>query len=1746
MRKVVIGVVAALVVIAAILVATRQAVLSSVLPRIISLATGYDISIGEERFTAHHGALLHVHVSRNGEPVLDAQRIDVAYSLRDLLPGSKHRYGVSAITIDSPSVTLVRHQDGSYNVTFPQGNGPAPIGPQPINRVPISLTVRIRNAAGQVRAPYTVDPSARSIGVHRINVDAVVNTESRTHYTVSGAFVEHPDEPFTAVGTIDMDRAYAMHHIYATALPMRAIANYFINSDAARILGGAATDLDVHIYALDVERYQPVEYHTGLTLNIANGGISVIGLAKPLTNIHGRLGLVDGAFFMNEVDGSLAGLPIRITGAIYNFASPQYKLGVTGQGDLKHLRTAFAFMNGQPITGDVKLGVMIEGPLDSPIIAANADTSHAMYQNIPLNDVHASIAYDNGFVFFSPLEAHTHGVAASLRGLLDTTGKAVHSELAFHMTGPADTLPYAGELLGNEPLVADALMDGKDTNFYAHGALGSANGTNRVVAAFDFGPRGTITVAPLWMHTKSGTLAGAYHLDRALNDSAYWIATDGLTVHTPKQTSFLNVALPSLPPIEATIDSANFVGGGPSGYNAIAAGSLRAHGARIAGVQIDSMEAKFSGTLSNLGVAPIRASGPWGTIAGSGQYTENALYMRGHYHGTLTGLRQFLSNTPAQGGIDGPVAMAISPKDITVQAVDVALQNATIQGIPISHATGTLAVSGNILKIYNAHASAAGGDVVMAGAYDTTNRPGPKALSLVATGLTGAGLHGIGLPLDSGRLDANGNLSGGAPLPRFDGGVAVANGRMQHFELSGSAIIHLGGNSVQLERVIGGLNGTYTFANGTLGNLTSGSPAYALHTDVPAGAIERVMNMLQLPTYNTTGTFNASMTIGGAGLQPTVSGPMQVPAGDVNGLPFVDASAFILANHNGVRARRASVLVGTTRIRFGAVKEPSISGVHVRAPDAHLSDFDNFFDTGDTLHGDGGINFNLVSQQHRLVSYGDVDIKALRFRNLAIGDTDATWSSRRNLLNGSIAVGGESGSLHANGNVNLVPSPVWQDVVRNARYNMKLDLDEADLSTWVAALGFPEIPITGKVDADATINGRFPQLKLQGTSELHHGTIWRLPIDTFNLAFSSNNSRLMIDRAEMTAPGIEASANGSFGLTKTSPIDLSVHASSNDIPRLVAQLYQFEVPVIGAFESTVKIGGSFAQPTFDAAFDASNVVAYNLKIVSAFGELRLHNKALELRNAGVALDKGEMTLAGTLPLQFGPLGGFSANTPVSADLAVNQVDPSDFETLLGNNTKLTGKINGQVGLRGTVVEPRLFGEFSLANGTYVSDLERVPITDITTALTFNRTEASVDKLHALFGGGSVNGSGRIVLPQGLESGSSVGASYNMNAVAKGAQLDLPAYGRGTLDANLALTRVAPKDPVVSGDVVLSNATIPFSAFLAATQNSNGSGIAGLPFNIGFDLAMKAGKNVRIRGGGVGAGLDIGVAGAVKLAGDLKSPKLDGGFSSTGGTLVYVDRAFRVEQAHVTFNPDNGVIPELYAVGVTHVTNPDPSSARNPYGAADITINVSGPVTNLKIAFESNPPGYTREQILAMLAPFGGFINGIGYTPGILQTTNPSGVQQLGALQPVPGSALTTQQSSTISVGQEAFNILNAQFATGLLSPLESAISQGLGFQNFNLTVDYYGNVGFSARKVLGKTVNFIYSSTFGLPTRQSFGLALQNSDTTSAQLSFFFVNGPTRLFQTPGTIVTTNSRLNVGEALEGTSGFSFTLQRLYW
>ncbi|HYL26557.1 MAG TPA: translocation/assembly module TamB domain-containing protein, partial [Candidatus Nitrosotalea sp.] len=577
-----------------------------------------------------------------------------------------------------------------------------------------------------------------------------------------------------------------------------------------------------------------------------------------------------------------------------------------------------------------------------------------------------------------------------------------------------------------------------------------------------------------------------------------------------------------------------------------------------------------------------------------------------------------------------------------------------------------------------------------------------------------------------------------------------------------------------------------------------------------------------------------------------------------------------------------------------------------------------------------------------------------------------------------------------------------------------------------------------------------------------------------------------------------------------------------------------------SFESTLKIGGTYKAPTFTAGFDGNDVVAYGIPIASLFGEVRLARHSLVLSNAGATFSRGEATLAGSLPLQLAPLRLAAPDEPISFDVDVVGVDPAILTVLLGSNTKLAGSVNGHVGLSGSVRRPAIVGRLALSQGSYASDIERILITQADAVLAFNHTSATLERLSARAGNGSVAGSGKVEFPNGF---SASGATLAMKGTARGAQFDLPAYGSGTLDAQLTLTKHPGSDALLAGSATLSNASLAFASFVRAAQQSGSAATLSLP--LAFDLDATAGKNVRVRGSGYGAGLDIGVTGSVKVGGTFKAPTLAGSFESTGGTLTYFDRAFRVTEGSVHFNQSDGLLPTLHAVASSNVVNPDPDRARNPYGSADITIRVDGPIAGLKVALTSNPPGYTQDQILGLIAPFGGFVNGIGYTQqSMLARQSPSGITPLGTLSPIPNVGLA--QRSNITVGQEAFNLLNAQFTAGLLAPVETSLGQGLGLSSINLTLGYYGNVGLTATRLLGKAVSAVYAVTFGIPQIQSFGLMVQPNPETSATLNFYLQSGPTKLLELPNSPAGYTASYLASQPLVGNTGFSLTFQRYFW
>jgi hypothetical protein len=305
---------------------------------------------------------------------------------------------------------------------------------------------------------------------------------------------------------------------------------------------------------------------------------------------------------------------------------------------------------------------------------------------------------------------------------------------------------------------------------------------------------------------------------------------------------------------------------------------------------------------------------------------------------------------------------------------------------------------------------------------------------------------------------------------------------------------------------------------------------------------------------------------------------------------------------------------------------------------------------------------------------------------------------------------------------------------------------------------------------------------------------------------------------------------------------------------------------------------------------------------------------------------------------------------------------------------------------------------------------------------------------------------------------------------------------------------------LTGAVTLNSTSVPFSAILAIAQGGAGSSqqtasaaaVPGVPplqpghtivyggaiygdsthtvtsaaaeqtasthFSlppVDLNLAVKAGKDVRVRGG---SAIDLTAAGGVTIGGNVRAPTLAGEFSAIRGQVGYFDTTFRLVRGTVTFDPMQGLLPTLDASAVTNV------------GGAEITLTLSGRVDNLSTDLSSSPP-MSRDEIIAALL----------HAP------------QVTALTSSPDQA----QATLVSTAQSYFN---AELTRSLLFPFESALAQSLNIEQISLVFDQQGNLALEVRTKFTPQISALYRSSLQVPATQTYGVSYRLRDYLALEL----------------------------------------------
>jgi hypothetical protein len=1704
-------------------VAFRRPLAHGALNLALSALTSSQVSVGDFSLGLHAAELHDVHAERNGLTVVRVERIAAQYNLRDLLPGGTRRFGLQAVEIDRPQLTLHRNKDGSFD--FGAGGQPPGKPEQPAAaQTPLRLTVRVRDGRAELVDASRSDPVARDFALDRLTLDATIDTAARTHYTLSGAYEpEHVAYRFRGSGTMDAPRGFALHELRAPAIPLREIANYFINNGhAASLQRGFARDLHFQLYSLGAD----APYHIAGTTDLSGIQLAVAALQLPISDLSGRVNAFDDGLAAPELSATLNGARLRLAGGLFRFADPQIRLGVRTDASLPQLRPVFAFTERQPLAGDVDLRILLEGAASDPLILSRISSSNAAYHAFPIAHVAGLVAYYQSSALLVPVEARYGGIDIRAHGAF-LIGAHLIAETAVRADAPAAAIPYAAQIIPSALIHATGLLGGLDGAFGARGIVTGSGEGDRIDGLFRVDPKGDGMLGPILAAQAGGSsVAGAFFLDREESRSAFWLDARRLRMLSPPNPPHLPGEPQVAPPPFTGVIDGQVAGAGPPSSFALA-GRIRASGLSVDGIRIDRVESEILGSPTDARLGAVRAEGPWGTFGGSGAFDGVRLGLRGDYRGSFSGLEPFTGQLGATGPVAGPVSLLVGPDGVVVQTNDGRTPGATIHGVPFDGLAGTLATTKGGVRIYAAQARvarailAAGGTLAAGG-----------AVGLAIADIDAAQLSGFGLPLSAGRLSALGTA---APAPgglRFDGGALIARGMFEHYPIEGNGDVDLNGATVHFGRVDGRVTTVFASGDGMLSGLGADAPRYDLTVRIRGADLGDAAAAFGTDRYHLDGSADADVHVAGAGAEPVVSGQVELPEATVNGLFIDHAFGRIRAAPDAIELNAGSATVQSTVARFSGAWHPRRAvAVKLEADRADLSDFNNFFDPGDLLAGTGHVLLNFSREHGSAKTAGDVTLEGLRYAHFDLGDAAATWTSSASRVSGRAGFGGRLGRLDAAGNINLATHGAMRGFFRRSFFDLQVRAAGIDVGAWLPALGY-DMPVGGRIDAEGTLHGRIPSLALAGNLTVVGGTVGRLPIDRLTVTASSSFSRTTITDAQLAMGSISARASGSFG-GPNDPLQLALHASSPNIGAVITELSGNKLPVRGSFEADVRAEGRPSHPVVSGGFEIEKGAVAGVEVPRALGEFGVSGRDVELRDVEVSFATGALFLAGAIPLQLNPFALGPPHAPITLEAAAQGISLSNFEPLLPHGSTVKGSLDGRVAVRGTVAAPRLDGALALTGGEVTVEGSDQPLRNVEGELAFSGTGVQLKRLQADAGSGSIGVTGTAFVPNLTQP--ALDATYDLTATFERAYVALPAFGRGQIDGTIALHRDRGQLGLLSGEATLQDAVIPFSALYRPEAGGNDSFRVrsapattppGVP-NVAFDLTLTAGRNVRVRS----SVIDVGGSGTVHAGGTLAAPKLYGTFETTGGTLTYFNRVFRVVQGTVSFQPQLGIIPVLDARATAHVINPDPNPQRNLSGSADIAITVRGPVTNLAIVFESDPP-YDQQQILALLvgAPALG-------TRSLFETPTVPGTP------PIPGTTITTSAGDVVA--QTAFGVLNAQFTRNLLAPFENTIGEALGLSSLNFTFGYTGNVGISARRLLGRNVYVVYGVTLGYPYRQTFGFELRPRPDLAAQFVLFqtvgVVNGAAA---TPVNGAVSRETLNL--PIAGQQGFSFSLQRFLW
>jgi len=333
----------------------------------------------------------------------------------------------------------------------------------------------------------------------------------------------------------------------------------------------------------------------------------------------------------------------------------------------------------------------------------------------------------------------------------------------------------------------------------------------------------------------------------------------------------------------------------------------------------------------------------------------------------------------------------------------------------------------------------------------------------------------------------------------------------------------------------------------------------------------------------------------------------------------------------------------------------------------------------------------------------------------------------------------------------------------------------------------------------------------------------------------------------------------------------------------------------------------------------------------------------------------------TLPVEAtaSPLRLAIARTrPMTGQVSINgQIQPI-WDLFLGGERSLTGQVDGQATLAGTLNEPRVNGRLNVAEGTFRDNGTGVVLNGLTLASRFDDTTALIETFSASDGaGGAVTGLGRIGLRQGSAS--------NLQLVLTRFRIIDNDIARARASGPITVTRAEDGNILLAGPIDIDEARIeanlPGSTGIVGmdvVEINRPGGDAEEEIVEGRRSGPQINLNIQLRSPGgdvtvVGRGLNVELGVTAAVTGSIATPVLSGTARIVRGDYEFAGKRF-------VFDPRGTIAlstnPEQIRLNLSAVRE-DP--------ALTATIRVTGTAASPEIALTS-VPDLPQDEILSQV------------------------------------------------------------------------------------------------------------------------------------------------------------------------------------